>query len=101
MAEPIPITGAPALRPDARIDILDVNLDIHAAVKCRCDGGGVFLVSANVPGHCRACGTVYVIRAIQIVKPNAQAHTNVALQIGPKDASPIVAPGGPLDGHRH
>ena len=101
MAEPIPIGSGHTLRPDARVDILDVNIDINAAVKCRCDGGMTFLVSGNIPGRCVRCGTVYVIKRVQIQKPNTQGHTDVAIQVGPKDASPIIAPGGPIDGARN
>jgi hypothetical protein len=96
---PVPIDRVPVLTPDARIDILDVNIDVNVAVRCRCLQTPAFLVSGHVPGKCPACQTVYVIRALQIQKPQ-DGPTEVAVIVGPKEGSRIVAPGGPGHGSR-
>lgn len=95
------LAGAHELRPDAKLDILDVTIGAVAAVRCRCLASPTFLVALDRPGRCPACRTEYVFRRLQVRLPPGPSAPPIEIQIGPKDPSPIMAPGGPLDGRRN
>lgn len=94
MGSPIPMNGAQAIRPDAKLDILDVVVDGTAAVRCRCVNAPTFLVRLTKNAVCPSCRTAYAVRSLSVT-PDGHGSFQIGIQVGPAEASPIVAPGGP------
>lgn len=96
----IPFPGAaPLIHADAKIDILDLQVDATAVVQCRCGQGTPFLVSFLRDRPCPACGTLYAMSRLHVVPdPQGRRH-NMQVKIGPASPSGIaMPPEGGLDG---
>ena len=89
-----PPASAPELRPDAKLEILDVNVEATVAVRCRCIAAPTFLVATQRPGTCPACRQVYSVKRLAVQLPPRGDDPPIAIHVGPHQSSPIVAPGG-------
>lgn len=95
---PIPFSPPPPeaafLRPDAKLDILDVHVDASVAVRCRCGTDKVFLVMFRTPRPCPECGTMYDVGVLQVVPDPQTGQHQISVRVGPLQRSGIVTPGG-------
>lgn len=90
----IPFPGStPIINADAKVDILDLQVDAHAIVQCRCGQAPPFLISFSKDRACPGCGQVYAIHRLQVVPPGPHGRGHqMQVRIGPAVPTGIAMP---------